>query len=66
MEAQVYHPSRIIVARNARTHWIDILRDDAVSHYPTPLSMAFRMVATMSVAIGLAFAITLFAQGIGG
>lgn len=62
-EAKVSNRSQLF-ARQKRSlaQRFSRFRDDSVSHMPTPLSMLFRLVATMTIAVGIATAISYLAK----
>ena len=58
--------SQILVRRKrAPALRLSRFRDDPVSHLPTPFSMLFRLIVTMSIAVALALTISHFAQRLG-
>ena len=62
-EAEVSDRSELFF-RQKRAHALRLarLRDNPVSHLPTPLSMLFRLVVTMTIAISVATAISYLAK----
>lgn len=52
-----------LFVRQKRAHALRLarFRDNPVSHLPTPFSMLFRLIATMTIAVSIAMAINYFA-----